>query len=426
MVLEHNSALYYLHELQRAAVSPVNILANVGKQLYSHPLSPMSYLPLSSHMAAGFEVLGRMTKRYTKPQFDLTETVINGRTYKVQEKIILSRPFGNLIKFSTSVSRDLPRLLIVAPLSGHFATLLRGTVEDLLPYCEVFITDWADARDVPLYEGNFTLDDYIHYVIQFLELLGPETHVMAVCQPAVPVLAGVALMSADSNTSTPRSMTLIGGPIDTRVNPTVVNKLATERPLEWFEQHVITRVPPNYPGFMRRVYPGFLQLTGFMQMNLERHIGEHLKLFQHLVEGDGESAEAHRKFYNEYLSVLDLPAEFYLQTVRTVFQEHALPKGIMMSGDRRVDCSKITRTALLTIEGEKDDISGVGQTEAAHRLCTHLPEENRHHHLQKNVGHYGTFNGRRFREEIRPVILEFIHRHEKKPINGTLPGRHAA
>jgi poly(3-hydroxybutyrate) depolymerase len=302
----------------------------------------------------------------------------------------------------------------VAPLSGHYATLLRGTVEALLPHFEIYITDWADGREVPTQLGGFDLDDYIDYLIEFMEFLGPEIHTMAVCQPAVPLLAAVAIMADSTPAAAPASMTLIGGPVDTRKNPTEVNKLATKRSLEWFKSHVITRVPFNYPGFLRPVYPGFLQLSGFMTMNLDRHIGEHVKLFQHLVNGDGESAEAHKKFYNEYLSVLDLPAEFYLQTIEVVFQQHALPKGEWVSRGRHIDPSKITRTALLTLEGELDDISGVGQTQAAQTLCSGLKPTQKKHHLQPAVGHYGIFNGRKFRDLIVPIIKDFAAKQSEK------------
>ncbi len=411
--LAENTHLYQLHEMHHAAMAPIGMLASAGKHLYHNPLNPLSYTTIGRTIAAASELVERITRRYGKPEFGINETEVNGKAVAVEEELVHGLPFCNLLHFKRNIKNDDPRLLIVAPMSGHHATLLRGTVRDMLPHADVYITDWIDARDIPQYEGKFDLDDYIYYVMQFIKKLGPNTHVMAVCQPAVPVFAAVALMNSTRSKCTPPSMTLIGGPIDTRINSTEVNNLAETRPLSWFEQNVITRVPVNYPGFMRRVYPGFLQLTGFMTMNLDRHIGAHLKLFQHLVEGDGESVETHKAFYNEYLSVMDITAEFYLQTVETVFQKHLLPRGEMLwNGEEHVDPAAITKTALLTIEGERDDISGVGQTEAAHNLCTNLPPAMRKHHLQKGVGHYGLFNGRRYRQHIVPVINEFIRKHD--------------
>jgi poly(3-hydroxybutyrate) depolymerase len=304
--------------------------------------------------------------------------------------------------------RPQPRLLIVAPMSGHYPTLLRGTVEGFLPNHDVYITEWIDAKLVPVGEGHFDLDDYIDYLISMLHVLGGDTHILAVCQPSVPVLAAVARMEAEGDPYVPHSMVLMGGPIDTRVNPTVVNTLAEQRGIDWFRRNVITKVPFPNPGFMRDVYPGFLQLHGFMSMNLDRHIEAHRNLFLHLVQGDGDSAQKHREFYDEYLAVMDLAAEFYLQTVETVFIRHALPKGEMTHRGIRVDPAKIHRVALLTVEGENDDISGVGQTEAAHRLCTSIPSERKAHWLQPAVGHYGVFNGSRFRAEIVPRISDFV------------------
>ncbi len=298
--------------------------------------------------------------------------------------------------------------MIVAPLSGHYATLLRGTVETFLPNHDVYVTDWRNARSVPLADGRFDLDDYIDYLISILHHLGAETHVIAVCQPSVPVVAAAALMEADHDPCAPRSMVLMGGPIDTRINPNAVNRLAISRGLDWFRRHVITKVPFPHPGVMREVYPGFLQLHGFVSMNLERHIEAHYELFLHLVQGDGNSAQKHREFYDEYLAVMDLAAEFYLQTVDTVFIRHALPKGEMTHRGRPVEPAAIKRVALMTVEGENDDISAVGQTEAAHKLCINIPNERKAHHLQPGVGHYGVFNGSRFRAEIAPRIADFV------------------
>lgn len=409
-----NSQLYNVHEMHHATMSPLHTLANANKMIFRHPYNIMSYTRLGKTIAAASELMERATRRYIKPEFGIDRTSIEGKRYDVVDEYVLEKPFCKLLHFQkTEKVAKQPKLLLVAPMSGHHSTLLRGTVRALLPHMDVYITDWIDAREVPYYEGKFDLTDYITYVMDFLKFLGPDTHILAVCQPSVPVVAAVSLMNEMDPASAPRSMTLMGGPIDTRENPTAVNRTATERPISWFEQNVVTRVPANYPGFMRKVYPGFLQLTGFMTMNLERHIGEHLKLFQHLVQGDGDSAEAHRNFYDEYLSVADLPGEFYLQTIETVFQKHLLPKGELDYNGQRVNPAKITKTALLTIEGELDDISGVGQTKATHKLCTGLHESKKRHHLQLDVGHYGIFNGRKYREFILPVILEHIHGNNK-------------
>ncbi len=400
--------LYQLHEMQHLAWVPARAAAEATLQIFRNPLVPIAYTTYGRTVAAACEVFERVTRRRGKPSFGLDTTVVGEREVAVREEVVLQRPFCELVHFRRDVASDDPRVLVVAPLSGHFATLLRDTVRGLLPDHDVYITDWIDAREVPLREGAFDLDDYIDYVIQFLRLLGPDTHVIAVCQPAVPVLAAVALMAAAGDPAQPRSMTLMGGPIDTRRNPTKVNALAKTRSIGWFERTVVHTVPAGYPGIMRRVYPGFIQLTGFMSMNLDRHVGAHLQLFEHLIRGDGESAATHRRFYDEYLSVMDLPAEYYLQTVETVFQQHALPRGTMVSRGERVEPAAITRTALMTVEGELDDISGVGQTRAAHDLCPGIPDERRRHWLQKGVGHYGIFNGRRWRNEILPRIREFI------------------
>ncbi|MEO1161497.1 MAG: polyhydroxyalkanoate depolymerase, partial [Pseudomonadota bacterium] len=335
-------------------------------------------------------------------------------TVKVEEKIIVEKPFCRLLNFHRKIKRKDPKVLIVAPMSGHYATLLRGTVESMLPHGDVYITDWTDARDVPASHGSFDLDDYIDYVIEIIRHLGKNVHVMAVCQPTVPVLAAISLMHQRKEKLLPASMMLMGGPIDTRRNPTEVNKLATERGTDWFKRHVIVRVPFPNAGFMRRVYPGFLQLSGFMTMNMDRHVDAHRELFRHLVEGDEDSAEKQEEFYDEYLSVMDLTAEFYLQTVDRVFVKQALPKGEFSYRDTLIEPAAITDTALMTIEGEKDDISGIGQSEAAHELCTSLPAKMRDHYLQEKVGHYGVFNGSRFRAHIVPRIVAFMHKHNQK------------
>jgi poly(3-hydroxybutyrate) depolymerase len=400
--------LYHLYDWQQAMLSPLRLTAETLQHVFSHPLLPLAYTRMGRSIAAGSELFERATRRYRKPAFGIDAIEIDGALVPVAIETALPKPFGDLLHFRRDTTRSDPKVLLVAPLSGHYATLLRDTVIGLLPDHDVYITDWANAADVPLANGRFDLDDYIDYVVTFLTLLGPDTHVIAVCQPSVPVLAAIALMSADTPNLAPRSMTLMGGPIDTRVNPTKVNKLAETRPIEWFEHSVISTLPMTYPGAMRRVYPGFLQLSGFMSLNLDRHVGSALRHFEHLVKGDGESAEAHRRFYDEYLSVMDLTAEFFLQTIKTAFQEHALPKGTMTSRNRAIEPSAIRRTALLTVEGEFDDISGIGQTVAAHQLCSSLPPDRRQHHLQKSVGHYGIFNGRRWRAEVKPKVAAFI------------------
>ncbi|MBD9374462.1 polyhydroxyalkanoate depolymerase [Rhizobium sp. ARZ01] len=422
---------YQLYELNHAMMAPWRAVADQMRLAYSNPLNPLSHTHFGRSMAAGLEVLERATRRYGKPAFGLDEIVIDGQTVSVHEKIVWQRPFCNLVHFERCLPaghrRD-PKVLMVAPMSGHYATLLRGTVETLLPNAEIYITDWVDARMVPLSEGSFDLDDFIDYIIQMLHALGPDTHVMAVCQPSVPVLAAVARMEEEGDPLSPSTMTLMGGPIDTRVNPTAVNRLAEERPIDWFRDNVIMPVPWPQPGFMRMVYPGFLQLSGFMSMNLDKHLIAHKEFFAHLVKNDGDAAEKHRDFYDEYLAVMDMTAEFYLQTVETVFMKHALPKGEMLHRGRRVDTAAIRNVALLTVEGENDDISGVGQTKAAQTICTNIPENMRMHYMQPDVGHYGVFNGSRFRREIAPRILSFIAAHGRgeKPVPRVIKGGKSA
>jgi poly(3-hydroxybutyrate) depolymerase len=363
-------------------------------------------------MAAAAEMFERSTRRYGKPEWRIDSTLVGGERVPVHISTVWERPFCRLLHFERAFERrprrPQPRLLIVAPLSGHYATLLRGTVEGFLPNHDVYITDWADARMVPLAQGGFDLDDYIDYVISILHFLHGDVHVLGVCQPSVPVMAAVARMEANDDPYVPHSMVLMGGPIDTRVNPTAVNRLAEQRGTDWFRRHVITKVPFPNPGLMRDVYPGFLQLNGFVSMNLERHIEAHRNLFTHLVKGDGDSAQKHREFYDEYLAVMDLSAEYYLQTVDTVFVRHALPKGTMTHRGTPIDLARIRRVALLTVEGENDDISGLGQTEAAHALCANIPPELKSHWMQPGVGHYGVFNGSRFRAEIAPRVSDFV------------------
>jgi poly(3-hydroxybutyrate) depolymerase len=338
--------------------------------------------------------------------------MVKGKTVPVQEEVVLRKPFGQLKRFRREGIEGGPRLLIVAPMSGHYATLLRGTVERMLPGHDVYITDWRDAKLVPLSEGKFDLDDYVDYLIAFLEHIGPGAHVLAVCQPSVPCYAAAAVMSADKNPARPRTLTMMGGPIDTREAPTAVNTLATERPHSWFQRNVIATIPYGYPGAGRAVYPGFLQLAGFMTMNLGSHLTSHWELFKHMVAGDGESAEATKDFYDEYRAVCDMTEEFYLQTVDVVFQRHLLPKGEMMHRGRRVDPAAITDVAILAIEGERDDISGIGQTKAALKISTSLPDEMKQYHLAKGVGHYGIFNGSKWRERIAPFVEQWIAEHD--------------
>src|SRR4051812_39892255 len=386
-------------------------MAEATKLCFDNPFNPLARTTFGCGVTAACELFERTTRPYEKPTFGLSSTVVDGVPVRVSEEVVWTRPFCNLLHFRKELRQPQPepRLLLVAPMSGHHATLLRGTVEAMLPRCDVYITDWVDASMVPSAAGSFDLDDYIDYLIDMLHALGPDTHVMAVCQPSVPVLAAVALMEEEQDAFAPRSMTFMGGPIDTRVNPTAINRLAMERGTNWFRHNAIMRVPLGHPGFGRYVYPGFLQLSGFMSLNMDRHVTAHWDLYKHLVQGDGDSAEKHREFYDEYLAVMDLTAEFYLQTIDTVFVRHALPRGQMTYRGRKIDLSQIRRVALMTVEGEKDDISGVGQTEAAHRLCSQIPNSKRVHYVQPKVGHYGVFNGSRFATEIAPRIQAFIH-----------------
>ena len=400
--------IYTLHELQHAANAPLRFWAETSQQLFTNPFSPLSYLPHSSRVAAGSELLARIVKRYEKPSFGLDPVVIDGRSVPVREEVVASKPFCNLLRFRREAPLDQPKVLLVAPLSGHYATLLRDTVRALLPDHDVYITDWIDARQVPLAEGYFHFADYVAYVQDFLRLLAPGAHVISVCQPTVPVLAAGSLMAAADDPAQPRSMTLMGGPIDTRRSPTEVNQYAKTRSLRWFDTHVITRVPLKYPGYMRRVYPGFLQHSGFVAMNPDRHLNAHIDFYNHLVIGDGESAEAHRKFYDEYNAVMDLPAEYYLETLDMVFMKHQLPQGEMTLFGQRVRPWAIRDTALFTVEGELDDISGPGQTEAAHDLCRNIPAGKKDHYLVPGVGHYGIFSGKRWRETVYPRVRDFI------------------
>jgi poly(3-hydroxybutyrate) depolymerase len=410
-----STPMYWLYEMGHAALDPSRAFADATKLLFKNPANPLAHTTYGKSVAAAMELFERSTRRYGRPEWGIEETMVGGERVPVHIHSVWERPFCRVLHFERIFKhpprRPQPKVLLVAPMSGHYATLLRGTVEAFLPNHDVYITDWRNARSVPVAEGRFDLDDYIDYVISIMHMMEGDVHVVAVCQPSVPVLAAVALMEADNDPYVPHSMTLMGGPIDTRVKSTAVNKLAESKGIDWFRGHVITKVPFPHPGVMRDVYPGFLQLTGFMSMNLDRHLEAHRELFHHLVKGDGDSADKHREFYDEYLAVMDLSAEFYLQTVDTVFIKHSLPKGEMTHRGRRVDPGKIRRVALMTVEGEHDDISGVGQTEATHRLCPNIPAEDKVHYLQMGVGHYGVFNGSRFRSEIQPRIADFALSH---------------
>ncbi|HEU5481677.1 MAG TPA: polyhydroxyalkanoate depolymerase [Sphingomicrobium sp.] len=404
--------LYDAYEVQRSVLAGASRLAGLGAGWLSNPANPFSYASASPLIAASLEVFSHAAAPRGKPKFGIERTVVGGQEVRVREEVELRKPFGKLKHFAREGIGTGPRLLIVPPMSGHYATLLRGTVERMLPRHDVYVADWSDAKLVPLGEGSFDLDDYIDYLIEFLELIGEQTgerpHMIAVCQPSVPAFVATALMNADKHEFRPRTLTLMGGPIDTRKAPTAINTLATQRPLSWFQHNVIATIPAIYPGSGRKVYPGFLQLAGFMAMNLGEHLVSHWEMFKHLVVGDEESAEATRAFYDEYRAVCDMTAEFYLQTVDVVFQRHLLPRGKLTHRGRRVDPKAISDTPLLAIEGERDDISGIGQTRAALDLAPKLPASKKRYFLAEDVGHYGIFNGRKWREKIAPIVEEWI------------------
>jgi poly(3-hydroxybutyrate) depolymerase len=402
--------LYQWYDWQRSALEPWRLFTQAATELYGHPDSPLSYLPGSRNVAAAFDLIGRITKHYERPVFGIHKVASNGVEYAVSEVYDIQKPFCRLLHFRKEGAPKQPKVIVFAPLSGHFATLCRDTVKTLLADHDVWITDWIDAKEVPITVGAFHFDDYVAYVEEFLRFMGRDSHAISVCQPTVPVMAAVSLMAARGE-AIPRTLTMMGGPIDTRRSPTAVNTFAKTRPLSWFEAKVIQRVPVRYPGCMRRVYPGFLQFAGFVSMNPDRHMESHLQYYQHLVEGDGESADQHRRFYDEYNAVMDLPAEYYLETVERVFQKHSLPQGKLFVAGERVRPELIRDTALFTIEGELDDISGNGQTEAAQGLTKGIPARDKQHFEAKGVGHYGIFSGRKYREMIYPRIKEFIQRH---------------
>jgi poly(3-hydroxybutyrate) depolymerase len=405
-----NNYLYSFVEAQRQLIEPYRQFALISKEFQDGYFSQTKF---GRSIAASYDLFERLTRHYQKPQFCITQTLVDGKKVEIHEKVISSKTFCKLLHFKKNGSYEQPKMLVVAPMSGHYATLLRGTVEGLLPYFDVYITDWVNACEVPVEDGDFHFDDFVSYVTEYMQKLGPNLNVMAVCQPSVPVSVAVALMSKENDPMVPDSLTLMGGPIDTRKNPTEVNDYAAERTICWLERNVITKVPLNYAGAGRLVYPGFTQLSGFMAMNMQTHIKAHWDLFKHLVNGDGESVATHKKFYNEYLSVMDLPAEFYLDTVNIVFKQHSLPRGKLVSNGKKVSLADIKKTALLCIEGEHDDISGLGQTKAAITLCTGLPDSRKKYHMQKDVGHFGIFNGRRYREFIVPIVKEFVDKHAR-------------
>ncbi|MFM2075525.1 MAG: hypothetical protein RJB34_1830 [Pseudomonadota bacterium] len=415
--------LYQIYENQRSVMEPFADLAEIAARLYSNPMLPMGQLPVSQRLSAAYDLMHRLGKDYVKPVFGIHSIAVEGKDIAIHERIEIDKPFCELRRFkrftddvdTLNTLKHQPVVLIVAPLSGHYATLLRDTVRTMLQGHKVYITDWKNARLVPVSEGDFHLDDYVNYIQEFIRYLQDRygnCHVMSVCQPTVPVLAAVSLMASRGET-TPLSMTMMGGPIDARKTPTAVNNMATQRSLEWFENNVIFRVPPNFPGSGRRVYPGFLQHTGFVAMNPDRHVSSHYDYFQNLIKGDDSSTESHRQFYDEYNAVLDMDANYYLETIATVFQDFKLVNDAWdvlneQGESEHVSPQDIRSTALLTVEGELDDISGSGQTAAAHDLCTGIPKAKRQHYEVEGAGHYGIFSGRRWRDMVYPVVKAFI------------------
>ncbi len=412
--------LYAFHELAYHSATPFRIGAQMARQFWTSPLNPAADTAIGRTAYAAAEVFESLTRRYGKPDWGLETIEIDGKPVRTTEQVVWSSPWCRLVRFARNIG-DLkragrpaaaPAVVIVAPLSGHYATLLRGTVETFLQDHDVYVTDWANARQVPMLEGRFDFNDYIDHVRDMLAAVGPRAHVVGVCQPGPPVLAACAVMAAEDNPNRPASMTFMGSPIDARLSPTVTNQLAEEKPFTWFKSNMIHTVPLPYPGVGRRVYPGFVQLYSFMSMNEDKHVDAHRRYFEDLVAGDGDGVEKHEQFYGEYLSVLDLTEEFYLQTIDIVFQQHLLPRGLLQHRGQTVDLTAITDIGLATIEGEMDDISGVGQTQAAHGLTPNIPDDRRLLYVQPKVGHYGVFNGRRFREEIYPRVRDFIAQNE--------------
>jgi poly(3-hydroxybutyrate) depolymerase len=400
--------LYEAYQVHNDVLGPVRLMAETFRCLLNQPWPLFANGPLIRSASAAMELLSNAGMSHARPDFGIRTVLIESQEVAVTEEIIASDPFCNLLHFRKAKPCETPAILVVAPLSGHFPTLLRGTIQTLLPEHDVFVTDWANARNVPLLHGRFGLDDFVDLIIRFIRLLGPGVHVMAVCQPSVAVLAAVSLLAAGGDPCQPPSMILMGGPIDPRANPTEVNRFAEAHSLDWFERTVITTVPGRYPGAFRRVYPGFLQLAGFLSMNLDRHVSAHWAMFHNLVRGDGDSAAATRTFYKEYSSVMDLPADFYLHTIKRIFHDHDLPRGSFRVRGYRVEPAAIERTALMTVEGERDDVCAPGQTVAAHQLCTRIAAAKKTHHLQLEVGHYGVFHGRRWHNETYPKVRSFI------------------
>lgn len=415
--------LYAWHELAYHSATPLRLGAQMARQFWTSPFNPASATALGRTAFATAELVESLTRRYGKPDWRLDVIQADGHSIRTEQEVVWSSPWCKLIRFrrnredleAAGKATDAPAVVIVAPLSGHYATLLRGTVEAFLQDHDVMVTDWVNAREVPVLEGRFDFSDYIDHVRTMLEAVGGRAHVVAVCQPGPPVLAACALMAEDRHPNRPASMSFLGSPIDARLSPTVTNRLAEEKPFTWFRSNMIHTVPFPYAGVGRRVYPGFVQLYSFMSMNEEKHIDAHRRYFDGLVSGDGDEVEKHEEFYDEYLSVLDLTEEFYLQTIDIVFQQYLLPRGLLMHRERKVDLAAITDIGLATIEGENDDISGVGQTQAAHVLTPNIPDVRRLLHVQSDVGHYGVFNGRRFREQIYPRLRDFIAANEAVP-----------
>lgn len=411
---EYNQ-LYNIVEMMRMQMYPYRANLIAMKNIMESPLNPFAYSYPGTITRASLDLAERISRKYEKQDFNISECEVDGKKYPIELEVVDREPFCNFSHFSKKgCPRKLPKMMVVAPMAGHHATLLRNTVQELLPFFDVYITDWIDASQVPLLYGKFDMDDYIDYIIQFLGHFDDPVHILAVCQPTVPVMAAVSIMSTENSHHLPASMVLMGGPIDARNNPTTLNEFATEKKLDWFEDYVITTVPNNYPGAGRKVYPGFLQIAGFMSLNWKRHSNSYMDLFKNIVNHDQTKVDTHKKFYDEYLSVMDLPAEFYLQTLREVFQKFSLAKGKLKSKGRDANASNIKNVALLGVEGENDDIAAVGQTLAALELCKNIPSDKKHYHLQKGVGHYGVFSGSKFRIHIVPAIKEFCYKYNTK------------
>ena len=404
--------LYKLNAQYMKMVRPWHEMANINRQLLSSPYNPFADHPYFRTASASLELFERLTADYEEPEWELDSTTINNKKVNIKQQVVYQKPYCNLLHFKREkIKAGQPKVLLIAPLSGHFATLVRATAKEFLPDHETYITDWRNARDVPLTEGSFSFDDYVTYLMEFITFLGPDTHIIAVCQPCVPAMVALSVMHQENDRNLPKSLTLMGGPIDVRINPTEVNDYASGKDLEWFDKNVICTVPSGFAGKGQTVYPGFIQLSGFLSMNMDSHVNKHFKFFGDLIKGDGDSAENHRQFYNEYLAVMDMPADYYLDTIHKVFLEHDLPNGTMEYQGKLIDLDIITKTAILTIEGENDDITGRGQTSAALGLCANLPKAKKKHYEQAGVGHYGIFNGRKYRDNIAPLIKKFMQQH---------------